>query len=126
MYITLTTRRDMVDSISERKLARLPRDPITSEGVIEGDFPGSSLPISQELVLKPGVQIISIKSNFDRRWVNDTIGVIVRIDKEGEVIYVIIDDGKECDVKHESWCNIRYRYSERIKIVEEEALGSFM
>ena len=60
MYITLATRRDTVDSINEKKLAELPGESITFEGVIEGDFPESSLPTSQELVLKPGAQIIFI------------------------------------------------------------------
>ena len=94
MYITLATRRDTVDSINEKKLAELPGDSITFEGVIEGDFPESSLPTSQELVLKPGAQIIFIKNDFDRRWVNGTIGVIAGIDEEEETIYVITDDGK--------------------------------
>ena len=125
MYITLATRRDTVDSINEKKLAELPGDPITFEGVIEGDFPESSLPTSQELVLKPGAQIIFIKNDFDRRWVNGTIGVIAGIDEEEETIYVITDDGKECDVKRESWRNIRYRYNEKTKEIEEEVLGSF-
>ena len=40
-------------------------------------------------------------------------------------IYVITDDGKECDVKRESWRNIRYRYNEKTKEIEEEVLGSF-
>ena len=125
MYITLATRRDTVDSINEKKLAELPGNPITFEGVIEGDFPESSLPTSQELVLKPGAQIIFIKNDFDRRWVNGTIGVISGIDEEEETIYVITDDGKECDVKRESWRNIRYRYNEKTKEIEEEVLGSF-
>ena len=88
MYITLATRRDTVDSINEKKLAELAGDPITFEGNIEGDFPESSLPTSQELVLKPGAQIIFIKNDFDRRWVNGTIGVIAGIDEEEETIYV--------------------------------------
>lgn len=115
MYITLATRRDTVDSINEKKLTELPGEPITFEGVIEGDFPESSLPTSQELVLKPGAQIIFIKNDFDRRWVNGTIGVIAGIDEEEETIYVITDDGKECDVKLESWRNIRYHYNEKNK-----------
>ena len=125
MYITLATRRDTVDSINEKKLAELPGESITFEGVIEGDFPESSLPTSQELVLKPGAQIIFIKNDFDRRWVNGTIGVIAGIDEEEETIYVITDDGKECDVKRDSWRNIRYRYNEKTKEIEEEVLGSF-
>ena len=76
MYITLATRRDNVDYINDKKLAELPGDPVTFYGEIMGDFPESSLPTSQELVLKPGAQIIFIKNDFDRRWVNGTIGVI--------------------------------------------------
>ena len=124
-YITLTTHNYQAQQINNRKLAELPGDPITFEGVIEGDFPESSLPTSQELVLKPGAQIIFIKNDFDRRWVNGTIGVIAGIDEEEETIYVITDDGKECDVKRESWRNIRYRYNEKTKEIEEEVLGSF-
>ncbi|HJD76687.1 AAA family ATPase [Bacteroides reticulotermitis] len=125
MYITLATRRDTVDSINDKKLAELPGDPITFEGVIDGDFPESSLPTSQELVLKPGAQIIFIKNDFERRWVNGTIGTIAGIDEEEETIYVITDDGKECDIKRDSWRNIRYRYNEKTKEVEEEVLGTF-
>ena len=54
---------------------------------------------------------------------NGTIGVISGIDEEEETIYVITDDGKECDVKRESWRNIRYRYNEKTKEIEEEVLG---
>ncbi|GAE23072.1 putative helicase [Bacteroides pyogenes JCM 10003] len=125
MYITLATRRDTVDGINEKKLAELPGDPLVFEGEINGDFPESSLPTSQELVLKPGAQVIFIKNDFDRRWVNGTIGTVAGIDEENDTIYVITDDGKECDVKRESWRNIRYRYNEKKKEIEEEVLGTF-
>lgn len=125
MYITLATRRDNVDYINDKKLAELPGDPVTFHGEIHGDFPESSLPTSQELVLKPGAQIIFIKNDFDRRWVNGTIGVISGFDPIEGTLYVITDDGKECDVKRESWRNIRYKYNEEKKQIEEEELGTF-
>lgn len=125
MYITLATRRDQVDYINERKLAALPGDPVTFHGEITGDFPESSLPTSQELVLKPGAQIIFIKNDFDRRWVNGTIGTVSGFDPIEETLYVITDDGKECDVKQEVWRNIRYTYNEEKKEIEEEVLGTF-
>ncbi|WP_297642188.1 AAA family ATPase [uncultured Bacteroides sp.] len=125
MYITLATRRDQVDYINERKLAALPGDPVTFHGEITGDFPESSLPTSQELVLKPGAQIIFIKNDFDRRWVNGTIGTVSGFDPIEETLYVITDDGKECDVKQELWNNIRYKYNEEKKEIEEEVLGTF-
>lgn len=125
MYITLATRRDNVDYINDKKLVELPGDPVTFYGEINGDFPESSLPTSKELVLKPGAQIIFIKNDFDRRWVNGTIGIISGFDPIEETLYVITDDGKECDVKRESWRNIRYKYNENKKQIEEEELGTF-
>lgn len=125
MYITLATRRDNVDYINDKKLAELPGDPITFEGEINGEFPESSLPTSKELVLKAGAQIIFIKNDYDRRWVNGTIGTIAGIDDGDGTIYVLTDDGRECDVKLDSWRNIRYRYNEEKKEIEEEVLGTF-
>lgn len=125
MYITLATRRDNVDYINDKKLAELPGEPMTFEGEITGDFPESSLPTSKDLVLKPGAQIIFIKNDYERRWVNGTIGVVTGIDEDDGTIYVLTDDGKECDVKKDSWRNIRYKYNEEKKEIEEEELGTF-
>lgn len=125
LYITLATRRDTVDFINDKKLSELPGDSVHFEGTVDGDFPESSLPTLQELVLKIGAQIIFIKNDFERRWVNGTIGVIAGIDQEEGTLYVITDDGKECDVKPETWRNLRYRYNEKTKEIEEEVLGTF-
>lgn len=78
-----------------------------------------------ELEVKPGAQIIFIKNDYERRWVNGTIGTIAGID-EDETLYVITEDGKEVDVKKDSWRNIRYRYNDKEKKIEEEELGVFI
>ncbi len=124
MYITLATRRDTVDFINEKKLAELPGDPTILTGEIKGDFPENSLPTQMDLEVKPGAQIIFIKNDPDRRWVNGTIGTISGID-EDDTLYVITEDGQELDVKRESWRNIRYTYNEQEKKIEEEELGVF-
>ena len=116
MYITLATRRDTVDFINEKKLAELPGDSTIFTGEIKGEFP---------LEVKPGAQIIFIKNDYERRWVNGTIGTIAGID-EDETLYVITEDGKEVDVKKDSWRNIRYRYNDKEKKIEEEELGVFI
>ncbi len=125
LYITLATRRDQVDYINDKKLEELPGDPFTFIGNIQGDFPDNSLPTSLELVLKPGAQIIFIKNDFEKRWVNGTIGTIMGFDPEEETIYIKTDDEREVDVKTESWRNIRYKYNEEKKEIEEEELGTF-
>lgn len=125
LYITLATRRDQVDFINDKKLEELPGDPFTFIGNIQGDFPENSLPTSLELVLKPGAQIIFVKNDFEKRWVNGTIGTIMGFDPEEETIYIKTDDEREVDVKTESWRNIRYKYNEEKKEIEEEELGTF-
>lgn len=125
MYITLATRRDNVDYINEKKLAELPGEPTVFRGEIRGDFPTSSLPTAEELVLKPGAQVIFIKNEYERRWVNGTIGVVNGFDLAEGTLYIITDDGRECSVKQDSWRNIRYTYNEEKKQIEEEELGTF-
>ena len=107
MYITLATRRDTVDFINEKKLAELPGDSTIFTGEIKGEFPENSLPTQMELEVKPGAQIIFIKNDYERRWVNGTIGTIAGID-EDETLYVITEDGKEVDVKKELGVFIQY------------------
>ena len=74
MYITLATRRDQVDFINERKLAELSGEEFISRGKIEGDFPESSLPTQLNLSIKEQAQVIFIDNDYERRWVNGTIG----------------------------------------------------
>lgn len=62
MYITLATRRDTVDFINEKKLSELPGESTILTGEIHGEFPESSLPTQMELEVKPGAQIIFIKT----------------------------------------------------------------
>ena len=125
MYITLATRRNTVDYINERKLAELPGEPTVFKGQVEGNFPESSLPTTRDLELKPGAQVIFVKNDPERRWVNGTIGVVSGFDESEDALYIITDDGHECDVRPESWRNIRYKYNEEKKEIEEEVLGTF-
>lgn len=125
MYITLATRRDVVNFINEKKLAELPGESVVLKGEIKGEFPESSLPTQMELEIKPGAQIIFIKNDPDKRWVNGTLGTVVGMDEQ-DTLYVITEDGGEHDVKRDIWRNIRYRYNETEKKIEEEELGVFI
>jgi tetratricopeptide (TPR) repeat protein len=124
MYITLATKRDNVDYINERKLDEINAPVYHSYGVIEGDFPESSLPTARDLVLKVGAQVIFIKNDMDKQWVNGSIGVVSDI-SDMEEVTVLLDNGAEVAVKKDSWRNRRYKYNEKKKIIEEEILGSY-
>ena len=125
LEITLATRRDIVDYTNEQQLADLEGNPSTFFGVIKGDFPETSLPTPIELQLKPGAQVIFIKNDKDKRWVNGTLGVVDYIDEEEGLIGVITEDGREHDVEREVWENMRYTFNEKEQKIEEELLGTY-
>ena len=125
LEITLATRRDIVDYTNEQRLAALDGNPSTFFGVIKGDFPETSLPTPIELQLKPGAQVIFIKNDKDKRWVNGTLGVVDYIDEEEGLIGVITEDGREHDVEREVWENMRYTFNEKEQKIEEELLGTY-
>lgn len=126
LQITLAARRDVVDSINQTNLNALPGEPVHSIGEIKGDFPESMLPTQLDLEFKVGAQIIFIKNDQDKRWVNGTLGVIIGIDySSGDTIEVMTDDGNIYDVERARWANVRYTYNEVEKKIEEHELGVF-
>ena len=126
LSITLSTRRDTVDFINEKKLALLPGNPAVFMGVIEGEFPLNSLPTPQELHLKLGAQVLFVKNDRERRWVNGTLGTIIAFDEDKqEHILVRTEDGEEVDVEREIWSNMQYSYNEQEKKIEEKELGTY-
>lgn len=126
MFVTLATRRDNVDFINDQKLQELPDEPVVFEGEIRGEFPESSLPTLMQLELKVGAQVIFVKNDQEKQWVNGTIGTIEAIDEEDNLLYIITEDGRACEVRKEQWSNVRYTYNEEEKKIEEEELGVFI
>lgn len=125
LAITLSCRRDTVDYINTQELDKLPGEPTLFKGTITGEFPESNLPTPIELYLKPGAQIIFIKNDMDKRWVNGTLGVIETIDEETSLLYVITEDGEEYEVEPAQWSNIRYTFNEKEQKIEEEEIGVY-
>ena len=125
LRIILAARRDVVDYTNEQRLAELPGSPTIFQGKIKGDFPESSLPTPVELQVKPGAQIIFIKNDKEKRWVNGTLGTIIEIDEEEGIITVANEEGTDFSVEREVWENIRYTFNEKEQKIEEQLLGTY-
>ncbi len=123
--ITLATRRDVVDEINQRNLNGIDSETFTFTGEVDGDFPENALPTAMSLELKVGAQVIFVKNDKDKRWVNGTVGMVEGVDIEGKCIYVVTDEGDHYDVTREIWENVRYKYNEEEKKIEEDLLGTF-
>lgn len=125
LAITLASRRDTVDYINNQKLAEITGNPSIFFGEIKGEYPETSLPSPMELAVKPGAQVIFVKNDKDKRFVNGTLGVVVGIDEEDGVISIVKENGEEVDLERTAWEHIRYTYNEKEQKIEEELLGSY-
>lgn len=125
LQIILAARRDVVDFTNEQKLTDLPGAPSVFYGNIQGDFPETSLPTPMELQVKPGAQVIFIKNDKEKRWVNGTLGIVSEIDEEGGIITIDTEEGKSFPVEREIWENIRYTFNEKEQKIEEQLLGTY-
>ncbi len=123
MLMTLATRRDMVDSINSRHLAALDVPEVTYTGIVSGEFPESSLPNPRELTLKVGAQVVFVKNDAERRWVNGTIGRVYMA--SDDTLIVETEDGEKHHVEPAVWENVRYYYDEKEKKVKEDVRGTF-
>lgn len=123
--ITLCTRRDDVDFINDNELARLDGPSVTLHGRICGDFPSTSLPTLLDLEIKLGAQIIFVKNDQEKQWVNGTLGTVIAFSEEPFGLVVFTEEGKEVLVEEAMWSNVRYTYNEKEKKIEEEELGTF-
>lgn len=127
LAITLSGRRDTVDYINTRQLELLPGESIHFHGSITGEFPENTLPTPINLELKIGSQVLFIKNDKDKRWVNGTLGIIIGISDEPQSarIYVRTEDGRDLEVEREIWRNVCYSFNKKEQKIEEKEIGTY-
>lgn len=121
--MTLAPKRDTVDSINTSRLDKLRRKLYSFHGHIRDKFPENSLPAPLVLELKVGAQVVFVRNDPEKRWVNGTIGKIHSV--SDNALEVILENGQVHVVNREVWENVSYRYDKQTKKIEEEILGTF-
>lgn len=121
--MTLASRRDMVDNINDTQLGRLKTKKITYTGEIEDQFPESALPAPMQLTLKVGAQVVFVRNDRDRRWVNGTLGKVYSATPTR--LEIELENGKRHVVSIELWENMEYTYDEASHKVIEKVIGLY-
>ena len=120
--IILTTTNSLASAINQERLAKLPGKEYAYEAVITGKFDESAYPTEMSLRLKKEAQIILIKNDPDKQWVNGTLAKIISLSKD--LIKVDIN-GHTCEVPRVKWQKIEYSYNKEEDKIEEDIVGVF-
>jgi ATP-dependent DNA helicase PIF1 len=125
--ITLTTRNKVVHEINNDRLAELETEPINFPAIIRGRFDPRIYPTDSVLTLKRGAQVMTLKNDPQRRYVNGSIGEIIDIDID-KITIEILNEQEEAiriDLEKESWEMIKYKWDPAKRLVEADVIGSF-
>ena len=127
-FITLCSLNATANAINLKNLNNLKEDPHIFKARVEGVFKRKVFPTDENLVLKTGAQVMFVKNDPQKQFVNGTIGTIETISSENEVTVKILDgqSGQEKFIKVEKqeWEMLKYTKGADNKIVTE-VLGTF-
>lgn len=123
-YIRLMTHNRQVDYINAAEMEKLDSKPYTFVAAVTGTFPEESYPTADSLTLKKGAQVMFIKNDPERRFINGTLGEVKGIDKNSIAVR-LAESGTVIDVEPMEWQNIRYQFDEESKEISSKQIGRF-
>jgi ATP-dependent DNA helicase PIF1 len=127
-YIMLSGRNKKVDEINQSRLKALSTPAFEYLAKIEGDFHQKMVPTSPILRLKLGAQVMFLKNDPDKEFVNGTLGKVSYLDHDKIKVLVREQGGeaKEIDVEPMEWEFIKYGIDEKKPDeIKATVLGSF-
>jgi ATP-dependent exoDNAse (exonuclease V) alpha subunit len=121
--ITLATTNATVTRINASALAKLPGRGLTAVAEVSGEFGGRAFPADERLELKVGAQVMFLRNDTggDGRWVNGTIGEVVKI---ADTVTVDVD-GERHEVLPATWERYRYSYNPVTKTLDKDVVAEF-
>jgi ATP-dependent exoDNAse (exonuclease V) alpha subunit len=125
-YITLSPRNATVDAINKRELKKLDTEERAYMAKVHGMFDQRRFPTEPLLNLKLGAQVMFVKNDPDKKFVNGTIGKIVDLEPNAIKVMIENDRGQQkvIDVQQLDWEIMKYQVNEKNEI-ETDVIGSF-
>jgi ATP-dependent exoDNAse (exonuclease V) alpha subunit len=118
----LTSTNAAVTEINTHRLKELPGEEIVYYAEITGKVERNSFPCEAELVLKPGAQVILVRNDSEKRWLNGFFGVVKSASEDALIVEI---HGSEYFVTRQTWEKFRYSYNRRDRRIAQECVGTF-
>ncbi len=122
--ITICTRRYLARSINLKRLNELPGTASIFQAKVTGNFSRSTSPAPPELLLKEGAQVMFVRNDPLRKYVNGSLGIVVRISDKSILVKLLDDKEYTVEVDKATWDHIRYSINNEGQIATE-VTGTF-
>jgi hypothetical protein len=122
LRLTLTTTNKVADVINAQRMKSLPGRVHSFDAVMEGCEDPGCLPTDVSLQLKKGAQVMLLRNDADKRWVNGTLGRVTRLSTGAVTVRI----GRHSyEIEPATWEIREYRYDPRKKKIEPGIAGTF-
>jgi len=128
LVVCLTPTNRAADEINARRLTALPGKERLLCGKAAGEITEGAFPAPEDLPVKPGAQIMMVNNDSEERWVNGSLGRIVRIRKARDgpdILEVELTDASKVEVEPHTWDLFRYVWNRKTSELETESRGSY-
>ncbi len=125
-YVTLTSHNHTARRINDEKLRQIAAPEYAFEAAVTGNFPEYMYPTERTLRLREGAQVMFARNDHtpQKRYVNGTIGTIIRIDSD-RIEVQPASGGQAVCVEQSEWENTRYGIDPGTKQITEEVDGVY-
>ncbi len=126
-YITLCSLNAIADQINSGNLRDLPTEAFKYQADLSGDFNPKLFPTQQFLILKEGAQVMLLRNDPQKRYVNGSIAMITRLGHETIRVRMLSGDteGEEFEVDRFEWEMLKYEYNIADRKLEAKTIGTF-
>jgi len=126
-YITLSARNAKVDAINKKEIDKIAYPAFLYQAAITGAFPPNLFPTEAGLQLKLHAQVMFIKNDPQKKFVNGTIGKVIKL--ENDKVTILVEEfgqKREVEVEPMDWEIQKYKLNpDDPSKIETEVIGTF-
>ncbi|MBP9127283.1 MAG: AAA family ATPase [Elusimicrobia bacterium] len=120
--LVLTATNAIARDINTARLNAIRGPAQTYAARVEGDFEESSYPTDEHLALKQGAQVLMVRNDPEKKWVNGDVGEVTYLGTD----HVRVRIGDEThDVRPVVWEKHVYRLDDKSKEITPSVVGTF-
>lgn len=123
LTVYLVTTNALADKINTEKLEEIKTPSKIYKGALVGRFEQKNAPAPEQLALKLGAQVMTLKNDPGGKWVNGDIGTVEKLLDAS--VRVRFEDGRVEEVVGDTWEMVRYEYDELHDQLESEVVGKY-
>lgn len=120
--ITLTSTNVQANQINLKELNKLDTSPKTYSAIMEGSINPSQFPAEQHLILKVGAQIMTLRNDPAKNFINGSIGILEELMPQS-IRVKFPSQESSVEIPMATWEIVRYIYEDQT--IKVNPVGSF-